>query len=334
MNILGIETSCDETAAAVVCNGEIISNVVSSQIPVHREYGGVIPEYASRYHLSFIDEVVKEAIDEAGVKIDKIAVTKGPGLKGSLLIGSVFARLMGFALDVPVVGVNHLKAHLLSSFIGQKKVDYPFLGLLVSGGHTFLIYAEKKGSFEVIGQTIDDAVGEAYDKVASVLNLGYPGGPIIDKLSKDGDPKAFRFPRSMLKDNVFNFSFSGLKTAVLYQAVGARDLKKVKGVKSMLMQEKADIAASFQEAVIDVLVKKTLKALRHKKAGRVVLAGGVACNSALRERMSQMAAKEGVEMIMPERKYCTDNAAMIAYTAYALGNKEKNWKTEPNLKLV
>lgn len=334
MNILGIETSCDETAAAIVCGGEIISNVVSSQIPIHKEFGGVIPEYASRYHLSFIDSVVKEAIDKAGVKIDKIAVTKGPGLKGSLLIGSLFARLMGFSLDIPVVGVNHLKAHLLSAFIGQKKVAYPFVGLLVSGGHTFLIYAAKKGSFEILGQTIDDAVGEAYDKVASILNLGYPGGPIIDKLSKDGDPKAFTFPRSMIREQHFNFSFSGLKTAVLYQAVGARDLKKVKGVKSMLQQEKADIAASFQEAVIDVLVKKSQRALRHKKATRLVLAGGVACNSALRTKMSDMAKREGVEFVMPQMCYCTDNAAMIAYSAYALSEKKINWKTEPNLKLV
>lgn len=334
MNILGIETSCDETAAAVVCGGEIISNVVSSQIPIHKKYGGVIPEYASRYHLAFIDRVVKDAVDKAGVKIDKIAVTKGPGLKGSLLIGSLFARLMGFSMDVPVVGVNHLKAHLLSAFIGQKKVAYPFVGLLVSGGHTFLIHAEKKGSFEVMGQTIDDAVGEAYDKVASVLNLGYPGGPVIDKLSKDGDGKAFSFPRSMIREQNFNFSFSGLKTAVLYQAVGARDLKKVKGVKTMLQQEKADIAASFQEAVIDVLVKKSQKALKHKNAKRLVLAGGVACNSALREKMSVMAKREGVEFVMPEMRYCTDNAAMIAYTAYALGESKTTWKTEPNLKLV
>lgn len=334
MNILGIETSCDETAAAVVRNGEVISNVVSSQIPVHKKYGGVIPEYASRYHLAFIDEVVKEAIDKAGVKIDKIAVTKGPGLKGSLLIGSVFARLMGFSTDTPVVGINHLKAHLLSCFIGQKKVPYPFLGLLVSGGHTFLILAHKNNDYEILGQTIDDAVGEAYDKVASILNLGYPGGPVIDKLSAEGDPKAFTFPRSMLKEKNFNFSFSGLKTAVLYQAVGARDLKKVKGVKSMLMEEKADIAASFQEAVIDVLVQKTKKAIKHTGAGRVVIAGGVACNSALRVRIEEMANKVGVECVLPERRYCTDNAAMIAYAAYAMGTTSTKWKTEPNLKLV
>lgn len=334
MNILGIETSCDETAAAVVSGGSVISNVVSSQIPVHKEYGGVIPEYASRYHLAFIDEVVGEAIDKAGVKIDKIAVTKGPGLKGSLLIGSLFARTLGLSMDVPVVGVNHLKAHLLSAFIGSKKVSYPFVGLLVSGGHTFLIYAEKKGSFEVMGQTIDDAVGEAYDKVASVLNLGYPGGPIIDKMAKEGDEKAFTFPRSMLKGQNFNFSFSGLKTAVLYQAVGARDLKKVKGLKKMLKAEKADIAASFQAAVVDVLVKKSQKALKAKNCKRLVLAGGVACNSALRSAMADMAEKQKLEFVMPEMKYCTDNAAMIAYSAYALSLKKTTFKTEPNLKLV
>ncbi len=301
--ILGIETSCDETAAAVVANGhDVLSNVVSSQIDIHARYGGVVPEVASRAHVEMMTPVIAQAMVEAGVDkddIDAIACTVGPGLIGSLLIGVSSAKALSLVWDKPFVAVNHLEAHLYSSFLEEPDLELPVVVLLVSGGHTMLILMEGHGQYRLLGETLDDAAGEAYDKVARYLGLGYPGGPIIDKMAMDGDPHAVKFPRAMVNDG-YDFSFSGLKTSVVNYVRKNPDVADV------------DIAASFQEAVVDVLLTKARRAVKEFGATGLCLAGGVAANSSLRERTLDLAIEDGIKGFVPSRSMCTDNAAMIA----------------------
>lgn len=328
--VLGIETSCDETAAALVLGGnDVVSSVVSSQIEIHADFGGVVPEIASRAHLEAINPVVARAIVEAGIdesRIDAVACTHGPGLIGALLVGVSAAKAFALAWDVPYVGVNHLEAHLYSAFLEDPSLEFPLVVLLVSGGHTMLIEMRGHGEYRLLGQTIDDAAGEAFDKVARFLDLGYPGGPAIDAASMNGDPDAIRFPRAMSDDpNNLNFSFSGLKTAVVNY------VRKHPDVGS------ADVAASFQLAVVDVLVAKTRRAAQMIGATGIVLGGGVAANSLLREEILGACANDGVRGFLPSRAMCTDNAAMIAAAGwYRLGSDGRtSLKTGafPNLKL-
>lgn len=301
--ILGIETSCDETAAAVVGSGrEVLSNVVSSQIDIHARYGGVVPEIASRAHVEMITPVIAQSMVEAGVEPDDltaIACTVGPGLVGSLLIGVSAAKSLALVWDKPFVAVNHLEAHLYASFLEEPDLELPVVVLLVSGGHTMLVLMEGHGKYRLLGQTLDDAAGEAYDKVARYLGLGYPGGPIIDKMAMDGDPEAIKFPRAMVKDG-YDFSFSGLKTSVVNYVRKNPDSNDV------------DVAASFQEAVVDVLLTKARRAVHEFGAKGLCLAGGVAANSSLRERTLDLAIEDGIQAFIPSRSMCTDNAAMVA----------------------
>ena len=301
--ILGIETSCDETAAAIVADGsDVRSNIVSSQIDIHARYGGVVPEVASRAHVEMMMPVVAEAMVEAGVDKDDlsaIACTVGPGLIGSLLIGVSAAKSLALVWDKPFIAVNHLEAHLYASFLEEPDLELPVVVLLVSGGHTMLVLMEGHGQYRLLGQTLDDAAGEAYDKVARYLGLGYPGGPIIDKMALDGNPEAVRFPRAMAKDG-YDFSFSGLKTSVVNFVRKNPDVADV------------DIAASFQEAVVDVLLTKAQRAVHEYGAKGLCLAGGVAANSSLRQRTVDLAAQDGIEAFVTTRSMCTDNAAMVA----------------------
>lgn len=335
-HVLGIETSCDETAAAVVADGgRILSSVVSSQVDLHARFGGVVPEIASRAHLDLLSPVVAEAIVEAGVvepvaaepagpRLDAVAATVGPGLIGALLVGVSHAKALALAWGVPFVGVNHLEAHLYAALLEEPDLELPLVVLLVSGGHTMLIEMQDHGRYRLLGQTVDDAAGEAFDKVARFLGLGYPGGPVIDKLSKDGDPQAVAFPRG-LKDEGFDFSFSGLKTSV------------VRYVRKHPDAAAADIAASFQEAVVDVLVTKAMRAVRAVGATRLVLGGGVAANSSLRERAASAAEAAGVKALLPSRAMCTDNAAMVAaagwWQLHHLGPTPLSIGADPNLRL-
>ncbi|MBI5181554.1 MAG: tRNA (adenosine(37)-N6)-threonylcarbamoyltransferase complex transferase subunit TsaD [Nitrospirae bacterium] len=309
--VIGIETSCDETAASVVEDGKrVLSNIVSSQTEIHSKYGGVVPELACRRHTEIISPIVSEAIDKAWVKladVNAIAATSGPGLIGALIVGVSFAKSLAYSINIPLIAVNHLEAHIFSIGLEQE-VFFPFISVLVSGGHTNLYLVKDYGSYEILGRTYDDAAGEAFDKVAKLLNLGYPGGPIIDKLAKEGNPNAFNFPRA-LKDS-FDFSFSGLKTAVM---------EYVKGMKVAGLEEKinlSDVAASFQQAVVDVLVSKAISSARKNGSRHIVVAGGVAANSQLRRELKEKAAKEGIEVHIPSPVYCTDNAAMIAGIGY------------------
>jgi len=301
--ILGIETSCDETAAAVVARAtDVRSNVVSSQVEIHAKYGGVVPEVASRAHVETIMPVVEEALSESGLTsdgIDAVAATHGPGLVGALLVGVSAAKAMALVWDVPFVAVNHLEAHLYAAFLEEPDLEMPLVIVLVSGGHTMLILMEDHLHYRVLGATVDDAAGEAFDKVARFMDLGYPGGPVIDRLSADGDPDAIAFPRAMANDG-WNFSFSGVKTAVV------NHFRKNPGVAV------EDVAASFQEAVADVLVAKARRAAREFGATGLCLAGGVAANSRLREKMASAAAADGLRAFLPSRAMCTDNAAMVA----------------------
>ncbi len=301
--VLGIETSCDETAAALVMGGfDVVSSVVSTQVELHAEFGGVVPEIASRAHLEVLNPVVARTIVEAGVddsRIDAVACTVGPGLIGALLVGVSAAKSLALAWDVPFVGVNHLEAHLYSAFLEDPTLEFPLVVLLVSGGHTMLIEMRGHGDYRLIGQTIDDAAGEAFDKVARFLDLGYPGGPAIDHASLLGDAEAIRFPRAMMDDG-FDFSFSGLKTSVLNY------VRKYPDVGS------ADVAASFQTAVVDVLVTKARRAAKSVGARGIVLGGGVAANSLLREQILDACERDGIQGFLPSRAMCTDNAAMIA----------------------
>ena len=309
MKVLGVETSCDETSAAVVRDGgEILSNVVSSQVALHRAYGGVVPELASRNHLQLIDSVIEQALDEARTPIDEIdavAATYGPGLASSLLIGLNAAKGVAFAASKPFVGINHMEAHLYSPLLADAPANaLPMVSLIVSGGHTILAHAVAIGKHEILGQTVDDAAGEAFDKVAKLLGLGYPGGPEIEKLAERGNPTAIDFPRSMLHDGTYNFSFSGLKTSVLYF------------LRKNPQHSVADVCASFQEAVVDVLVGKVVRAATELEVKTVSVSGGVSINRRLREKLGAECARRGLQLLLAPPKLCTDNAAMIAALAY------------------
>jgi N6-L-threonylcarbamoyladenine synthase len=308
MLLLAIETSCDETAAAVVKDGrKIMSSVVSSQIKIHAEYGGVVPEIASRKHLEMISPVIAQALSEASVKlaaIEGIAVTRGPGLLGALLVGVSTAKAMAAALGIPFVGVHHIEGHLLAPFLEHENVGFPFLALVVSGGHTHLYQVEGIGRYRTLGKTVDDAVGEAFDKSANIMGLEYPGGARVDALAKEGDDAAVRLPRPMINDGTLNFSFSGLKTAVLQHVA--------KHPVTMPSQQLNDICASLQAAICEVLSFKTEAALLQTGARRLVLAGGVACNSGLRNSMAKLASRLDLELFIPSPALCGDNAAMLA----------------------
>ncbi len=301
--VLGIETSCDETAAALVLGGyDVVSNVVSTQVDLHSDFGGVVPEIASRAHLDVLNPVIARTIVEAGIdeeRIDAVACTIGPGLIGALLVGVSAAKALAMAWDVPFVGVNHMEAHLYAASLEDPTLEFPLLVLLVSGGHTMLIDMQGHGRYRLVGQTIDDAAGEAFDKVARFLDLGYPGGPAIDVAALDGDPEAIRFPRAMMDDG-YDFSFSGLKTSVMNY------VRKHPDVSSQ------DVAASFQAAVVDVLVTKARRAAAEVGATGIVLGGGVAANSLLREQVLDACERDGIQGFLPSRSMCTDNAAMIA----------------------
>lgn len=331
--ILSIESSCDETSAAVVKDGrEVLSNIIASQIETHKEYGGVVPEVASRMHIEAINGVVLEALDKANVKlddIDAIGVTYGPGLVGALLVGLQYAKGLSYSIKKPLVGVNHIEGHICANYIEHKDLKPPFVSLVVSGGHTFIVHVKNYGEYDVIGQTRDDAAGEAYDKVARALGLGYPGGPKIDKLSKEGNENAIEFPKANFHDDTLDFSFSGVKSAVLNY------LNKCK--MQNIEVNKADVAASFQKAVIEVLKQNVLKTCKRKNVNKIAIAGGVASNSALREALISAASKEGIEVLFPSQILCTDNAAMIgsaAYFNFIRGLEAPlNINAKPNLKL-
>ena len=331
--ILAIESSCDETSAAVVLNGrEILSNVIASQISTHEQYGGVVPEVASRMHIEAISGVVEEALLKANItleKIDAIGVTYGPGLVGALLVGLQFAKGLAFASKKPLVGVNHIEGHICANYIQHKDLKPPFISLVVSGGHTFIVHVKDYGIYEVIGQTRDDAAGEAYDKVARALGLGYPGGPKIDKLAKEGNPKAITFPKANFHEETLDFSFSGVKSAVL-NYLNKCNMQNIE-------INKADVAASFQQAVVDVLKDNVLLTCKKKNIDTIAIAGGVASNSTLRETLIHEAGKKGIKVLFPTPILCTDNAAMIGSAAYFnfINGKvnDLNLNAKPNLKL-
>lgn len=339
MVTLGIETSCDETSAAVVRDGRVLSNVVASSLKEHRRYGGVVPEIASRSHLEALLPCLETALRRARVKlaaIDLIAVTCGPGLAGSLWVGVSAAKALALAGGKPLVGVDHVLAHIYSGFIGEagaRRLRFPLLGLAVSGGHTALIRMDSALNVRVLGKTLDDAAGEAFDKVAKMLGLGYPGGPVIDRLGRGEDPTKFRFARPLLSSDSLDFSFSGLKTAVLYEVEALRRKGR------LTPRVKRSVAAAFQEAAVDVLTEKTLRAARRESAPAVVVGGGVAANSRLRQRLTSALAAEGVRAVFPAMELCQDNAGMIAaYGAacFAEGRRDgmdlevyASWKSNP-----
>jgi N6-L-threonylcarbamoyladenine synthase len=315
MRILAIETSCDDTGAAVVLDGrKVLSNVISSQTSIHQKYGGVVPELASRRHIESIVPIVTEALERGKVRLkdmEGIAVTHGPGLVGSLLVGLSFAKSLSFATGIPLVGVNHIEAHLSAIFLEERPPKFPFIGLVVSGGHTSLFRVDGFGKYKRMGQTRDDAAGEAFDKVAKLLGLGYPGGPMIDELSKTGNPKAIRFPRVSLGKSSFDFSFSGLKTAVVNYVKSHPEPPG--GYPEDLVK---DIVSSFQEAVVEVLVRKTVQAAQHQKLKRIVLSGGVAANQRLRQRIKEESFEQKLKVYLPSPSFCTDNAAMVGVVGY------------------
>lgn len=331
--ILGIESSCDETAASVVKNGRtVLSNVISSQIDIHTLYGGVVPEIASRKHIERINQVIEQALQEAGVAladIDAVSVTYGPGLVGALLVGVGTAKAIAYASGKPLVGVNHIKGHIAANYIEHPDLEPPFLCLVISGGHTHLVQVRKYDAFEIIGRTHDDAAGEAFDKVARAIGLGYPGGPKIDRLAREGNPHAIEFPRAKVDGSEFDFSFSGVKSAVL-NYLNQCEMKNTE-------VNAADVAASFQQAVIDVLAGHAILAARKFGEKQIAVAGGVAANSALREAMEQRCREEGLGLCYPSAVYCTDNAAMIAVQGYYeyMAGKRHGWDLNavPNLKM-
>ena len=331
--ILAIESSCDETAAAVVKNGrEVLSNVINTQIAIHTEYGGVVPEIASRKHIENINPVIKKALEDAGVTlddIDAIGVTYGPGLVGALLVGVAEAKAIAFAKNKPLVGVHHIEGHISANYVENKELEPPFVALVVSGGHTHLVKVNDYGEYEIVGRTRDDAAGEAFDKVARAIGLGYPGGPKIDKLAKEGNPDAIEFPRAHVDDAPYDFSFSGIKSAVLNY------------INSANMQGKeinhADVAASFQKAVVDALVSRAVRLAKECGMDKLAIAGGVASNSALRAAVQEECAKNNIKFYSPSPVLCTDNAAMIgaaAYYEYIKGDRHGyDLNAVPNLKL-
>ena len=329
MRVLGIETSCDETAAAVVVDGHhVLSSVVSSQVDLHARFGGVVPEIASRAHVELLTPVVARALVESGIQddhVDAVAATVGPGLIGALLVGVSAAKTLALVWDVPFVAVNHLEAHLYAALLEDPELELPVVVLLVSGGHTLLVLMEGHGRYRVLGSTIDDAAGEAFDKVARWLGLGYPGGPAIDAIAMEGDPQAMRFPRAMLDDG-YDFSFSGLKTSVVNHVRRHPEVRT------------ADVAAAFQDAVVDVLVTKARRAAREHGAKGLCLAGGVAANSLLRERLLDACVADGLRAFLPSRSMCTDNAAMVAaagwYRLRSDGPSPLDTGADPNLRLV
>ena len=331
--ILAIESSCDETAAAVVKNGrEVLSNVINTQIAIHTEYGGVVPEIASRKHIENINPVIRKALEDAGVTlddIDAIGVTYGPGLVGALLVGVAEAKAIAFAKNKPLVGVHHIEGHISANYVENKELEPPFVALVVSGGHTHLVKVNDYGEYEIVGRTRDDAAGEAFDKVARAIGLGYPGGPKIDKLAKEGNPDAIEFPRAHVDDAPYDFSFSGIKSAVLNY------------INSANMQGKeinrADVAASFQKAVVDALVSRAVRLAKECGMDKLAIAGGVASNSALRAAVQEECAKNNIKFYSPSPVLCTDNAAMIgaaAYYEYIKGVRHGyDLNAVPNLKL-
>lgn len=331
--ILAIESSCDETAAAVIKNGrEVLSNVISSQIELHKLYGGVVPEIASRKHIEKINQVIEEALADAGVTLgglDAVAVTYGPGLVGALLVGVAEAKAISYAANLPLVGVHHIEGHISANYIENRDLEPPFICLVVSGGHTHLVKVKDYGEYEILGRTRDDAAGEAFDKVARAIGLGYPGGPKIDRLSKEGNPDAIRFPKAKIADAVYDFSFSGLKSAVLNYLNGCR----MKGEAVC----KADVAASFQKAVTDVLVEHAIRAVKESGMDKLAIAGGVASNGALRAAMEKACVENKIRFYRPSPILCTDNAAMIgaaAYYEYRKGVRHGlDLNAVPNLKL-
>ena len=331
--ILAIETSCDETAAAVVKNGrEILSNIIFSQIELHKLYGGVVPEIASRKHIEKINQVIEEALSTAKVTlqdIDAIGVTYGPGLVGALLVGVAEAKAISFATGKPLVGVHHIEGHISANYIENKELEPPFLCLVVSGGHTHLVLVKAYGEYQIIGKTRDDAAGEAFDKVARAIGLGYPGGPKVDKLSKEGNPEAIAFPRAQIEGCPYDFSFSGLKSAVL-NYINSQEMKGIE-------INRADIAASFQKAVVDVLVTRAIAAAKDFGMKQVAIAGGVAANASLRYAMTEACKENGLSFYYPSPVFCTDNAAMIgsaAYYEYLKGVRDGlDLNAIPNLKI-
>ncbi len=331
--ILAVESSCDETAAAVVKNGrEVLSNIISSQIELHTLYGGVVPEIASRKHIEKINQVIEEALREAKVTLEEItaiAVTYGPGLVGALLVGVSAAKALSFATGKPLIGVHHIEGHISANYIENKSLEPPFVCLVVSGGHTHLVVVRDYGEYEILGCTRDDAAGEAFDKVARAIGLGYPGGPKIDKISREGNPDAVKFPRAKVDGSSYDFSFSGLKSAVLNYL----NTCEMKGIEI----HTADVAASFQKAVVDVLVEHSLNAVREYRFKKFAIAGGVASNSALRAAFENECAKRKIEFYYPSPVLCTDNAAMIGaagYYEYLKGTRSGyDLNAVPNLKL-
>lgn len=310
MNILAIETSCDETSAAVISDGIVLSNIISSQY-IHNKYGGVVPEIASRSHLKVISIVVQDALKLSKVdisEIDAIAVTIEPGLIGSLVVGSNFAKGLSIRFNLPIVPINHIEGHLFSGFINNSGLNFPFIALVVSGGHTILFEVNSFNSYEIIGQTIDDAAGEAFDKTAKLMGLDYPGGPLIDKYAKTGNSNKYKFPRPLINSNDFNFSFSGLKTSVRYFI----NKNFPKGVEE---NDLPDLCASVQEAIVDVLISKSINALKQKNLNQLVVAGGVSANSRLRERLAEISENQNTDVFIPEFQYCMDNAGMIGFIA-------------------
>ncbi|WFD10006.1 tRNA (adenosine(37)-N6)-threonylcarbamoyltransferase complex transferase subunit TsaD [Tepidibacter hydrothermalis] len=330
---LAIESSCDETSAAILKNGrDVISNIVATQIDLHKKFGGVVPEVASRKHVESIDAVIQSALDEANMTfddIDIIGVTHGPGLVGALLVGLSTAKALSFALNKPLVGVNHIEGHISANFIQDKELEPPFICLIVSGGHTHLAEVKDYGKYEILGRTRDDAAGEAFDKIARAMKLGYPGGPIIDRLSKMGDKDSIKFPRIYLENDSYDFSFSGLKSSVLNYL----NAKKMKNEDIVV----EDVAASFQQSVVEVLTSKAIKAAKEKGYDKIVLAGGVAANSGLREMLVTECKSHNIDVKYPSLDLCTDNAAMIgcaAYYDYINGKVDDlSLNAVPNLKL-
>jgi len=341
LTILGIETSCDETSAAIVRDGKLLTNVTATQL-FHSMYGGVVPELASRAHQRRIIPVVREAISNAGIpknELDAVAAVYGPGLIGAILVGLSFGKSMALGLGVPFVGVDHMEAHIFSNLIDDPKPEFPFINLTVSGGHTQLVLVHGPFEYELLGETKDDAAGEAFDKVAKMLGIGYPGGPLIDKYAREGDPGYIAFPRPYLEEGSLEFSFSGLKTSVLYylRKSGYKSPSDHGEASAEQKKMRADICASFQAAVVDVLVDKAVRAAMASRVKHIAVAGGVSANSELRDRMRKVAGRRGLTVFIPKLEYCTDNGAMVAMVGYTRMQSGKTSSleltAEPNLSL-